>query len=154
MKTGVQSARHASSSTTLKTQTAGIVHGINRALGETRLKLDTAIDRLTMGDTRLNARRALDGLEQSVIEAAHIDNVLWAAALLPADIDTDDDLGRLRARREAITADITRTTAVLVHALADSRVDVPAEPAMCAECGGVGEHHIIMRKCLADPEPS
>jgi hypothetical protein len=126
-KTGVQSARRASTSTTLKTQTAGIVHGINRALGETRLKLDTAIDRLTMGDLRLNARRALDGLEQSVIDAAHIDNVLWAAALLPADIDTDLDVARLRARREAVTADVNRHTACLVHALADVRVDVPAD---------------------------
>jgi hypothetical protein len=125
IKAGLQATRTAAASNTLKAQTAGIADAVNRALGDTTTALDTAIDRLTMGDGRLGARRAFAVLGTDITELAHVDNVLWAAALLPADIDADYDLARLRARRETITANITRTTAFLVNALADARLDVP-----------------------------
>lgn len=122
IKAGLQGARYASAG---PDSASAIAESVNHALGDTTAALEGAIGHLTMGDMRLHARQAFAALGNHVTELAHVDNVLWAAALLPADIDADDDLARLRARREAITADITRTTAVLVHALADSRVDVP-----------------------------
>lgn len=126
IKAGLQGARYAGTGPdTLNAQTAFLSEAVNRALGETTAALEGAIDHLTMGDVRLHARQAFAAFGTHVTELAHIDNVLWAAALLPAYVDTDYDIIRLRTRREAITADITRTTAVLVHALADVRVDVP-----------------------------
>lgn len=140
VKSGLQGARYASADPDIA---ATIAEAVNRALGDTTAALESAIDRLTMGDIRLHARQAFWSLGNHVTELAHIDNVLWAAALLPADIDADDDLGRLRARRELIAADITRATAVLAQALADVRVDVPADG--CPECGGTDGGHMITR---------
>lgn len=122
VKAGLQGTRYAGP---VNVRTADIADAVNRALGDTTTALEGAINRLTMGDCRLHARRAFGALGNHVTELAHIDNVLWAAALLPAAIDVDHDLARLRARREMVAADITRTTAVLAYALADSRVDVP-----------------------------
>lgn len=124
VKAGLQAARTATTSNTLKAQTTGLAEAVNRALGDTTAALRAAVDRLVMGDTRLRARQALTALERDVTELAHIDNVLWAAALLPADIDADYDLVRVRARREAVTAAITENTATLAVALDGVRLDI------------------------------
>lgn len=124
VKAGLQAARVATTSNALKASTADIADAVNRALGDTTAALRGAVDKLTMGDIRMHARDALTALEQDITELAHVDNLLWAAALLPADVDVDYDLARLRARREAITGAITENTATLSLALADVRLDI------------------------------
>jgi hypothetical protein len=139
-----------------------IIEAINRALGDALEPLRTAIEALPDVAMRMHADRALQALFTHASTEAHLDAVLEGAALLGADVDVDDVVARLRSQRETNSADLTRNLAVLVHALADSRVDAGADvaPAPCDECGGVGEHYLVrvgdgdVRKCLNDPVSS
>lgn len=126
-KAAMQAARNAPGANTLNPSTIGVAEAVNRALGDTTAALRAAVDGLIMGDFRLAARVALTELEQDITELAHIDAFLWAAALLPADVDADYDLARLRAHREAITTSITENTATLVIALGDVRLDLKGD---------------------------
>lgn len=126
-----------------------ILEAINRALGDTCAQLRTAIEALPDVAIRMHAGRALQALETHTMTEAHLDAILEGAALLGADIDVDYEVARLRSERESNSADITRNTAVLVMALADSRVDVgaaaddPRPPAeqRCTECGTIAPGH-------------
>jgi hypothetical protein len=131
-----------------------VVESTNRAIGEVRAQITTAIDGLVPGDhgpstaiiARLNARHAFAAIEVHAGIIAELDLMLTAAATLPADVDVDDEVARLRAEREVHAADLTRDTAVLVHALADARLDVTDEaPAAaeqrCPECGTIAPGH-------------
>jgi hypothetical protein len=136
-----------------------IIAAINRALGDTRAQLRTAIDALPDVAMRMHADRALQALDAHASAEAHLDAILEGAALLGADVDVDYEVARMRSQRETNGADLTRNLAVLVHALADSRVDAGAAegPAPCDDCGGIGEHYLVRvddgdaRKCLNDP---
>jgi hypothetical protein len=144
-KTGMHAAGAVASAGTIGPRGTDIVEAINRALGDTTDALNAAITALPFGDIRLAARQAFDALNTATPDLAGLDIALDAAAILPADVDTDDDIARLRARREAITADINRHIAALAHALADARADITAEaPAAerrCPECGTIAPGH-------------
>lgn len=109
-----------------------VIEATNRALGESRSQITDAIDALVPGNigtpdviaNRMHARHAFDAIETHAGAVAELDVILAATATLPADVDIDWHLARLRAEREVALADLTRNTAVLVHALADARVDV------------------------------
>lgn len=128
-----------------------VVEATNRAIGEVRAQITTAIDDLVQGNIgtpdaiahRMHARTAFAALENHAGAIAELDLMLAAAATMPADVDVDYAAARLRAEREMQLADLTRNTAVLVHALADSRVDVPDEGAeqRCPECGTIAPGH-------------
>lgn len=112
-----------------------VVEAANRALGEARAQITAAIDALVPGNIgtpdainhRLHARHAFDAIAEHAGAIADLDAILAGAATLPADVDADWSVARLRAERELALADLIRNTAVLVHALADVRVDVPAD---------------------------
>lgn len=109
-----------------------VVEATNRAIGDVRAQITAAIDDLVPGNVgtpdaiahRMHARHAFDALEVHAGTIAELDLMLAAAATLPADVDVDYEVARLRSERESATADLTRNTAVLVHALADSRLDI------------------------------
>jgi hypothetical protein len=115
--------------------TQNVVEATNRAIGEVRGQITTAIDDLVQGNHgtpdaiahRMHARIAFGAIEVHAGVIAELDLMLTAAAVLPADVDVDHDVARLRAEREAHAADLTRHSAVLVHALADARIDVTDE---------------------------
>lgn len=112
-----------------------IVEATNRAIGDIRAQITEAIDNLVPGNVgtpdaiahRMHARHAFDAIETHAGTLADIDAMLAAAVALPADVDVDWDVARLRSEREVALADLTRNIAVLVHALADARVDVTDE---------------------------
>lgn len=120
-----------------------VIDAINRALGDTRAQLRTAIDALPDVAMRMHADRALQALDTHTSAEAHLDAVLEGAALLGADVDVDYEVARMRSQRETNGADLTRNLAVLVHALADSRADIPDEGAerRCPECGTIAPGH-------------
>lgn len=109
-----------------------VVEATNHAIGEVRAQITTAIDALVQGNTgtpddiahRMHARTAFAALETHAGAVAELDLVLAAAATMPADVDVDYAAARLRSEREMQLADLTRNTAFLVHALADTRLDI------------------------------
>lgn len=109
-----------------------VVEATNRAIGEVRAQITTAIDNLVQGNIgtpdaiahRMHARTAFAAIETHAGAIAELDLMLAAAAMLPADVDVDLAAARLRSEREMQLADLTRNTAVLVHALADARLDI------------------------------
>lgn len=96
---------------------------INNAIGDARAVIATAVEALPL-PTRWHAHQALGALERHTTALADLDVMLEAVGKLPADVDVDWEVARLRAEREGRAADIVRVTAVLVHALADARVDI------------------------------
>lgn len=108
---------------------ATIIEAINRGLGDTTAQLVAAIEALEDAAQRVHAMRALKSLEAHAGTIAELDAVLEAAAMLPGDLDVDVDVAGLRYVRETHAADLTRNTAVLVHALEHSRADRPADEA-------------------------
>lgn len=103
-----------------------VTDAINRALGNTSAQLRAAIDTLDDPGARLHASHALQAINRHAGFETHLDAVLEGIALLPADVDVDYEAARLRAERETTAADLTRSIAVLVHALADVIEDRPA----------------------------
>lgn len=109
-----------------------VVEATNHAIGEVRAQITTAIDALVQGNIgtpddiahRMHARTAFAALETHAGAVAELDLVLAAAATMPADVDVDYAAARLRSEREMQLADLTRNTAFLVHALADTRLDI------------------------------
>lgn len=124
---------------------AKIIEAINRALGDTTAQLIDAIENLGGIAVRTHAMTALKSLERHAGTIAELDAVLEAAAMLPGDLDVDDEVARMRYERETNAADLTRNTTVLVHALADARVDRVAEAPVaeqrCPECGTIAPGH-------------
>lgn len=101
-----------------------ITDTINNAIGEARAILTTAIDALPDTAMRMHAHAALGSLDIHTTALADLDAMLEAVGKLPADVDVDWEVARLRAEREGRAADIVRVTAVLVHALADARANI------------------------------
>lgn len=131
-----------------------VVDGTNRALGEARAQITAAIDNLVQGNVgtpadiahQLHARTAFAAIDTHAGAVADLDAMLAAASTLPADVDVDYAAARLRSERELALADLTRNTAVLVHALADARLDVTGDTPeqRCPECGGLrGAHSTV-----------
>jgi hypothetical protein len=125
-----------------------ITETINRAIGEARAVIATAVEALPL-PTRWHAHQALGALERHTTSVADLDVMLEAVGKLPADVDVDYEVARLRAEREGRAADIVRVTAVLVHAVADVRVDVPDADQPCTTCGATAGGH--MAACPKGP---
>jgi hypothetical protein len=113
-----------------------ILDATNRALGEARDVLNTAIDGLAgLVDYpekiahKMHARHAFEAIDTHVATLVDIDAMLQAAATLPADVDVDDRVADLRAAREMTLGDFTRNLLVLLEALTAARVEILPEDA-------------------------